>query len=302
MNGIRSLSRSFSNAANAGDCLGIGSLRRHVLRRPAVGHDDDHRHRLLVGVQVVEDHVGRAAARPLVLVAADAVQQVQDRVLLVLGVPRRRVDLRLALDADRRRVVLDRLQLAALDAVALLVEALGRGRDLRSAPSAGRPSDPPSVRRADVPLLGEQPLEDLRVVVRLGPGVVPGVRIDLQLDVLRARRPQALVHLLGGVEADGGVLAALEDADRQVLELLRVGRVAAPADRDDGGEPLGLRRGQRPGAHAAHAQPGDVHAILVDLVLSRSRRRAARSAWWGPSRTASTAGRRRRTAGPCRRR
>ena len=125
MNGIRSLSRSFSNAAKAGDCWLNGLARRHVLRRPAIGHDDDHRHGLLVGVQVVEDHVGRTAPRPLVLVAADAVQEIENRIFLVLGVARRRVDLRLSLRADRRRVVLDRLQLAAVDAVALDVKSLG---------------------------------------------------------------------------------------------------------------------------------------------------------------------------------
>jgi hypothetical protein len=101
-----------------------------VLLRAAVGHDDDHRRRLLVGVQVVEDDVGGAAARPLVLVAADAVEEVQDRILLVLGVARRGVDPHLALHAHGRRVVLDRLQLATVDAVALGVEARGRGGEL----------------------------------------------------------------------------------------------------------------------------------------------------------------------------
>src|SRR5262249_12568518 len=86
---------------------------------------------LLVGVEVVEDDVGLAAPRPLVLVAADAVEEIKDRILVVLGVPRRRVDLRLALDADRLRFVLDRLQLAAVNAVALDVKALGgRGKAL----------------------------------------------------------------------------------------------------------------------------------------------------------------------------
>src|SRR5262249_21975791 len=101
-------------------------LRRQILRRPAIRQDDDHRHRLLVGVQVVEDHVGLAAPRPLLLVAADAVEEVENRIFPVLGVPRRRVDLRLALHPDRRRVVLDRLQLATVDAFALDVKALWR--------------------------------------------------------------------------------------------------------------------------------------------------------------------------------
>ena len=128
--------------------LGDRIPRRHVLRRPAVGQDDDHRHGLLVGVQVVEDHVGRAAARPLVLVAADAVQQVQDRVLLVLRVPRRGVDPRLALHPDRRRVVLDRLQLAALDAVAAgcRIPWAARGTSPQRRPSSGRAVGPSRAR------------------------------------------------------------------------------------------------------------------------------------------------------------
>jgi hypothetical protein len=35
--------------------------------------DDDHRLCLLVGVEVIEDHVGRTAARPLVLVDAEEI-------------------------------------------------------------------------------------------------------------------------------------------------------------------------------------------------------------------------------------
>jgi hypothetical protein len=103
------VSRSFSKAAKAGDCFGLP-----------------------VRVQVVEDHVRRSTPRPLVLVAADAVEEVQDRILLVLRVARRSVDSRLPLCPDRRRVVLDRLQLATVDAVPFLVEVVrGRGEARR---------------------------------------------------------------------------------------------------------------------------------------------------------------------------
>jgi hypothetical protein len=47
--------------------------RHHVLRGQAVGQDDQHRHCLLVGVEVIEDHDGRTAARPLVLVDAEEI-------------------------------------------------------------------------------------------------------------------------------------------------------------------------------------------------------------------------------------
>src|SRR5262249_43056416 len=62
-------------------------------------------------------------------VPADAVEEVEHRVLLVLRVARRGVDPGLARDADGLRVVLDRLQPAPLDVVTLLVEALRRRRE-----------------------------------------------------------------------------------------------------------------------------------------------------------------------------
>ena len=54
-----------------------------VLLCPAVGHDDDHRRGLPVGQQVVEEDVGRGESLPFRLVAADAVQQIEHRILLV---------------------------------------------------------------------------------------------------------------------------------------------------------------------------------------------------------------------------
>ena len=71
-------------------------------------------------------------------------EEVQDRVLLVLGVARRRVDPRLALHADRRRVVLDRLQLAAVDAVAAWCRSpwAARGTSPPGRPSSRRPALP----------------------------------------------------------------------------------------------------------------------------------------------------------------
>ena len=130
MNGIRSVSRSFSNAANAGDVAGEApSVAGHVLRRPAVGHDDDHRHGLLVGVEVVEDHVRRTAARPLVLVAADAVQQVEHGILgHPWSTPAACKRSSCVCPADLG-FIFDHFHLAAVDAVAFGIVALGgRGK------------------------------------------------------------------------------------------------------------------------------------------------------------------------------
>ncbi len=103
----------------------LASLAWWPARRAPVGHHDQHGDGLLLGAEVVQDDVRHAAPGPLVVVAADAVQQVEDRVLVVPGIPRRRVDGHLALAAADLRVVLDGLHLAAVDAVAADVEALG---------------------------------------------------------------------------------------------------------------------------------------------------------------------------------
>ena len=97
-----------------GECralLGDWVPRETSLPGSAVGQHDDHRNHFLVGVKVVENHIGRTAARPLLLVAADAVQEIQDRVGLVLRVPRRRVDLGHSFHAHRFRVVRDGFEL-----------------------------------------------------------------------------------------------------------------------------------------------------------------------------------------------
>jgi hypothetical protein len=66
---------------------------------------------LPVGDQVIEEEVRMGEALPFRLVAADAVQQVEDRVLLLGRVARGRVDLHLAGRAHRLRVVRDHLQI-----------------------------------------------------------------------------------------------------------------------------------------------------------------------------------------------
>ena len=95
-------------------------IRHEIARRgfgsgAAVGHYDDHGHGFFVGDEVVEDLVGRAEARPMSLVAADAVHQVEDRVFLISIIIGRGVDDRFAVDADALGVVRNGLQLAFRD-------------------------------------------------------------------------------------------------------------------------------------------------------------------------------------------
>lgn len=113
-----------------GRLLGNRIARGHILGGAAIGKHDDHRRRLLFGIQVVENLIGDAAARPFVFVAADPVQQVEHRILLILGIPGRRIDLRLPFGPDRRRVVLDGLELAPRDALAADVKAFCRRDEL----------------------------------------------------------------------------------------------------------------------------------------------------------------------------
>jgi hypothetical protein len=71
--------------------------------------------------------VRHAAFGPLfALVAADAVEQIEHGIFLVLRIAGRRVNLHPALCAHRLRVVINALQFAVLDSFACFVESLGR--------------------------------------------------------------------------------------------------------------------------------------------------------------------------------
>ena len=94
-----------------------------VLLRAAVGHDDDHRNGVAVGHEVFDQDPGLCESLPFRFITADAVQQVEHRVLLVFRVTGRRVDLHATFDADGFRVVLDHLELAVGNAVAFLIES-----------------------------------------------------------------------------------------------------------------------------------------------------------------------------------
>jgi hypothetical protein len=60
------------------------SLGPVVLLGAAVGHDHDHRHELFVGIEVVEDNVGRTFLLPAGFVIAAPVQQVKHRIFVRL--------------------------------------------------------------------------------------------------------------------------------------------------------------------------------------------------------------------------
>ena len=107
----------------AGEGVAPGAV---VLLRAPVREHGDERHHLAVRDQVVEQLGGMGEADPLGLVAADAVQQIDDGVLLVLAVARRRVDVHLAPRADRLRVVLDQLQRAVRNRFAALEDRVRR--------------------------------------------------------------------------------------------------------------------------------------------------------------------------------
>ena len=95
-----------------------------ILLCTAVRHDDDHLSGLAVGIQVVHDDVGDAL-EPLALVTSDAMEEVEDGVLLRSIVFRRQVDGRLADGADELGLVLDGLECAAVDVRTLRIKSSG---------------------------------------------------------------------------------------------------------------------------------------------------------------------------------
>src|SRR5205823_3664734 len=87
--------------------------------------------RFAIGQQVVEQGSGGCKALPLGFIAADAMQEVEDGILLVPRVTGRRIDIHLSSCADGLRVVLDHFQLAVRNTFALVVESRRRvGEDL----------------------------------------------------------------------------------------------------------------------------------------------------------------------------
>ena len=75
------------------------------------------------------------------LVTTNPVEQVQDGILLVLGVTGRGVDFGPTLGSDRRRLVFDQRDLAMLDPFAADIISLGRTRNVGLGRPRGRRRD-----------------------------------------------------------------------------------------------------------------------------------------------------------------
>ena len=175
---------------------------------PPVGHDHQHRQRLLVGDQVVEQGVDAGNVLPLTLVAADPVQQVEDRVLLRLVITGGRVDLHAALRADCLRVVFHRLEFAVGDAFASVLEPGRRGVDggLVVVAQHDRPPEGSPRARRQAPAVRPR---------RCG-GLRRGVRIHLgRLRLLLGQ----VADLAGEADAIGLDFAGVADGDVPALEV-----------------------------------------------------------------------------------
>ena len=105
------------------------TARIRVGRGIAIGQDEDHGFELLVCDQIIENDIRHSLLGPfLLLIAADAVEQIEHGILLVLVVAGRGIDLHPALHPNRLRVVIHALEFAVFDAFARLVESIRRIR------------------------------------------------------------------------------------------------------------------------------------------------------------------------------
>ena len=96
-----------------------------------------------------------------------------------------------------------------------------------------------------------------------GPGIGTHVGADAELHPATGGIHR-VHHLLVAGQRHGGVLRAVEGPDGQVHDAFGAVAVAGPADRRDGGQPVGVVDGVVPGAVAAHAQPCQQHTVGVD--------------------------------------
>ncbi len=142
----------------------------------------------------------------------------------------------------------------------------------------GREGDP-----VGTPGLRKQPVPHRLGVVAGGPGVMAAGRVDRHgmVDVERRVRRRVLEGrsagvlqgvdpVVGVVDADRGVAGVVERPAGNVLHGRDVGgRIAGPADRHQGRDPVRMRLHVEPGVPAAHAQAGDIHPVQVDPVTRR---------------------------------
>src|SRR5436190_15646744 len=100
-------------------------------------------------------------------------------------------------------------------------------------------------------MLLEQPTIEFFRRIGPGPTIVADARV---LVILRmsARGLQRLDHFLRPFDLDGGVGGTVEAPTRNILDLLGLRRVAAAADRNNGGPALRILGRQTPRAVTAH--------------------------------------------------
>ncbi len=108
---------------------------KHILLESAaaslcVGHHDDHCNDFLLGIELIQDGIGRALFLPTGLVVARTVQQVEDWIRRVLWIVGRQIDHHPLFAAKSLfEVVLHSLKLAPLDAAAHSDERHDREED-----------------------------------------------------------------------------------------------------------------------------------------------------------------------------
>ena len=107
-------------------CEDIAGRNAVVRQRPTVGHDNDHRHCFSVDDQIVNDRIGMDVTPPLVMVAADPVQQVEHWILLPRRIAGGQVDVGLAPRTGDGGVVFKQLHAAAQGAGTRGLETGGR--------------------------------------------------------------------------------------------------------------------------------------------------------------------------------
>ena len=98
----------------------------------------------------------------------------------------------------------------------------------------------------------KKPLVKLRVVVGLGPGVVPNTRVNSEPHVAAAAA-QCINHLLAHFELDHVIFRTVKGPHGNVLELRGEVRETAATNGGDGGEQLRVSRRQPPPTYAVDA-------------------------------------------------
>jgi len=113
--------------------------------------------------------------------------------------------------------------------------------------------------------MAQKPRIQVRVVVRRRPRIMAGLGVDGESDVA-AEALQRLDHVLRFAEWHHFGLGAVEHPSRNVREVSRQPRRAAPANGSKSSEAVRSGNRERPRAEPAHAEPGTVDAVLVNAI------------------------------------